>query len=38
MGLAVDSPIPQEVLDRITSTAKLRDARLIVLGADQRAQ
>ena len=31
MGLAVDSPIPQEVLDEIRERAKLRDARLIVL-------
>jgi D-3-phosphoglycerate dehydrogenase / 2-oxoglutarate reductase len=31
MGLAVDSPIPQEVLDRITEQAALTDARLIVL-------
>ncbi|MDQ3877225.1 MAG: phosphoglycerate dehydrogenase, partial [Actinomycetota bacterium] len=38
MGLAVDSPIPQEILDRITSTAKLRDARLIVLGSRDRPQ
>jgi D-3-phosphoglycerate dehydrogenase len=31
MGLAVDSPIPQEVLDRIVSGAGLHDARSIVL-------
>ena len=31
MGLAVDSEIPQEVLDRIKEKAALMDARLIVL-------
>lgn len=31
MGLAVDSPIPQEVLDSIKAEAALADARLIVL-------
>ena len=31
MGLAVDSPIPQEVLDRIKDQAALSDTRLIVL-------
>ncbi|HWC14179.1 MAG TPA: phosphoglycerate dehydrogenase [Actinomycetota bacterium] len=31
MGLAVDSPIPQPVLDSITTGAALSDARLIVL-------
>lgn len=31
MGLAVDSPIPQEVLDRIKEKAALSDTRLIVL-------
>ena len=31
MGLAVDSPIPQEVLDRIKAKAALSDTRLIVL-------
>lgn len=31
MGLAVDSPIPQEVLDRIKEQAALSDTRLIVL-------
>lgn len=31
MGLAVDSPIPQEVLDRIKERAALSDIRLIVL-------
>jgi D-3-phosphoglycerate dehydrogenase / 2-oxoglutarate reductase len=31
MGLAVDSPIPQEVLDRMVEGAGLHDARLIVL-------
>ncbi|MGH2747689.1 MAG: phosphoglycerate dehydrogenase [Actinomycetota bacterium] len=31
MGLAVDSPIPQAVLDRIVEDAEMRDARLIVL-------
>ncbi|MFN2593824.1 MAG: ACT domain-containing protein, partial [Actinomycetota bacterium] len=38
MGLAVDSPVSQDILDRITSTAKLRDARLIVLGGDEQGQ
>jgi D-3-phosphoglycerate dehydrogenase len=31
MGLAVDSPIPEKVLDSIAEKAQLRDARLIVL-------
>jgi D-3-phosphoglycerate dehydrogenase / 2-oxoglutarate reductase len=31
MGLAVDSPIPQDILDEIVGRAKLRNARLIVL-------
>ena len=31
MGLAVDSPIPQEILDRIKDQAALSDTRLIVL-------
>jgi D-3-phosphoglycerate dehydrogenase len=31
MGLAVDSPIPGEVLDRIKDAAKLNDARTVVL-------
>ena len=31
MGLAVDSPIPQEILDRIKDEASLTDTRLIVL-------
>jgi hypothetical protein len=31
MGMAVDSPIPPEVLTSIISGAELRDARLIVL-------
>ncbi len=31
MGLAVDEPIPEEVLDSIATKAKLGDARLIVL-------
>ena len=31
MGLSVDSPIPQEVLDRIVARAGLTDARLIAL-------
>jgi D-3-phosphoglycerate dehydrogenase len=31
MGLAVDSPIPDEVLAEITEKAALRDARLVVL-------
>ena len=31
MGLAVDSPIPDEVLDKITEQASLRDAKLIVV-------
>ncbi|HEY7876018.1 MAG TPA: phosphoglycerate dehydrogenase, partial [Actinomycetota bacterium] len=31
MGLAVDSPIPQETLDRMVEGAGLHDARLIVL-------
>ena len=31
MGLAVDSPIPEEVLEGITEKARLTDARLVVL-------
>ena len=31
MGLAVDSPIPDDVLEKITEQASLRDARLIVV-------
>jgi D-3-phosphoglycerate dehydrogenase / 2-oxoglutarate reductase len=31
MGMAVDSPIPQDVLDRIVVDAQMRDARLIVV-------
>jgi D-3-phosphoglycerate dehydrogenase len=31
MGMAVDSPIPPEVLDEIVSRARMRDARQIVL-------
>ena len=31
MGIAVDSPIPQEVLDRIAERADLRDARSVAL-------
>jgi D-3-phosphoglycerate dehydrogenase len=31
MGLAVDSPIPEDILDEIARRAKLRNARLIVL-------
>lgn len=31
MGMAVDSPIPQEILDRITNQTVMRDARLIVV-------
>jgi hypothetical protein len=31
MGLAVDSPIPQDVLEGIVSRAGLRDARLITV-------
>jgi D-3-phosphoglycerate dehydrogenase len=31
MGMTVDSPIPQEVLDSIVGRARMRDARLIVL-------
>lgn len=31
MGMAVDSAIPQDVLDRIVEAASLRDARLIVV-------
>lgn len=38
MGLAVDSPIPQEVLSSIAEQARLRDARLIIAeGADAAA-
>lgn len=32
MGMAVDSPIPQEVLDEIADNVRARDTRLIVLG------
>jgi D-3-phosphoglycerate dehydrogenase len=35
MGLAVDSPIPQEVIERITREANLKDAKLIVLEDDR---
>jgi D-3-phosphoglycerate dehydrogenase len=31
MGIAVDSPIPQEVLDRIAERADLRDAKSVAL-------
>jgi hypothetical protein len=31
MGMAVDSPIPQEILDRIVERVNMSDARLIVL-------
>ena len=31
MAMAVDSPIPQDVLDEIVSQTSMRDARLIVL-------
>ena len=31
MGIAVDSPIPDDVLDAITDAAQLREAKLIVL-------
>jgi D-3-phosphoglycerate dehydrogenase / 2-oxoglutarate reductase len=31
MGLAVDSPIPEDILEKITKKAELRNARLIVL-------
>jgi len=31
MGLAVDSPVPDEVLNRIAEEAQLKDAKLIVL-------
>ncbi|HET7483514.1 MAG TPA: ACT domain-containing protein, partial [Actinomycetota bacterium] len=31
MGIAVDSPIPDDVLDSISAEAQLRDAKLIVL-------
>jgi D-3-phosphoglycerate dehydrogenase / 2-oxoglutarate reductase len=31
MGMAVDSPIPDDVLDRIVDQAHMRDARMIVL-------
>ena len=31
MGMAVDSPIPQDVLDEMTAKAQIRDARLIVM-------
>jgi D-3-phosphoglycerate dehydrogenase / 2-oxoglutarate reductase len=33
MGLALDSPIPAPILEDITRTARLREARLIVLDA-----
>lgn len=32
MGMAVDGPIPQDVLDGIVAQASMRDARMIVLG------
>jgi D-3-phosphoglycerate dehydrogenase len=32
MGLAVDGPIPEDVLQRIVAKAELRDARLVVMG------
>jgi hypothetical protein len=32
MGLTVDSPIPPEALDRITSAVGMKSARSIVLG------
>jgi D-3-phosphoglycerate dehydrogenase len=32
MGLAVDGPIPEDVLQRIVREADLRDARLVVMG------
>lgn len=35
MGLALDSPIEQDVLERIVADARLRDARLIVLDGDK---
>ncbi|MDQ3940713.1 MAG: phosphoglycerate dehydrogenase [Actinomycetota bacterium] len=35
MGLAVDSPVPEEVLAAITERAALRDARMIVLSPDK---
>jgi D-3-phosphoglycerate dehydrogenase len=31
MGLALDSPMPQDVLDGIKAKANLKDAKLIVL-------
>jgi hypothetical protein len=31
MGIAVDSPIPDDVMDAISAAAKLREAKLIVL-------
>jgi hypothetical protein len=31
MALAVDSPIPEDVLEEIRKQAQLRDAKLIVL-------
>lgn len=31
MGLAVDSPIPEDILDEIVERAELRGARLIVV-------
>ena len=32
MGLAVDSPLPDDDLDRIKAEARMDDAKLIVLG------
>ena len=32
MGMAVDSSVPQHVLDRIAENVRARDARLIALG------
>jgi hypothetical protein len=34
MGLAVDSPIEQDVLQSIVEAAQLRDAKLIVVEGD----
>jgi D-3-phosphoglycerate dehydrogenase len=34
MGLALDSPIEQDVLEKIVKDAELRDAKLIVLDED----
>jgi D-3-phosphoglycerate dehydrogenase / 2-oxoglutarate reductase len=33
MTMSVDSPIPEGVLDEIVARARMRDARLVVLGA-----